>query len=155
MVVRLAAIYASHLFTFAPVRELVLAPWLGLLIAERIELVFLSLCAVIIATILVRRSAAISPAKWLVTGLAAAVLIIVADIALGVGLRGMTLLGVFLGRPFASAVAYYAAVSLVAIVPMLVAETGLWSPRSTASRQEEQPTASQPIKRRPPTTPRR
>lgn len=108
-------------FALGPIRILWLEPRLGVRTAELIESPFM-LVAVILAGRWVGRRlcAGYSPAARLGVGLVAAGTVLVADLAVGVGLRGMSVLEVFTARDPLSGSVYYALVALTAVVPWVV-----------------------------------
>lgn len=119
-----AAIYFAIVFgvgfALGPIRVLWLEPRLGVRTAELIEAPFM-LLAVILAGRWVggRLCAGCSPAARLGAGLVAAGVVLVADLGVGVGLRGMSVLEVFTARDPVSGPVYYAFVALTAVVPWI------------------------------------
>jgi len=120
--VKLAAIYFLIVFgvgfALGPIRILLLEPRLGVRTAELIEAPFMLLAVILAGRWVGRRlCAGYAPAARLGVGLAAAGTVVVADLAVGVGLRGMSVLEVFTARDPVSGSVYYALVALTAVAP--------------------------------------
>lgn len=120
-----AAIYFALVFgagfTLGPIRVLLLEPRLGVRMAELIEAPLMLLAIVLAAHWITRtRCGRCTPAARLGIGLVTAGLVLAADIAVGVGLRGMTVIEVFTGRDPVSGPVYYALVLLTASAPWLM-----------------------------------
>ena len=121
-VLRWAALYFAAVFgtgfVLGPLRVLWLEPRLGVRAAELTEAPFM-LCAIVLAGRWVggrlRRRA--SAAAALTVGIAAASLVLAADLAVGTGLRGMTWVEVFTTRDPVSGPVYYALVAFTAVAP--------------------------------------
>ena len=115
-----AAIYFALVFTagfaFGVVRVSLLLPALGERAAELIEAPFMLGAIVLSARWLVRRRAA-APRELLAAGGLAASFVLVADVGVGVGLRGMTLADVFIDRDPIAGNVYYVLVVLFAVLP--------------------------------------
>lgn len=107
-------------FALGPIRVLWLEPQLGVRAAELIESPFMLVAIVLAGRWVGRRLCAgsSSSARFSV-GLAAAVLVLAADLAVGVGLRGMSVVEVFTARDPVSGSVYYALVALTAVAPWL------------------------------------
>lgn len=120
--VKLAAIYFLIVFgvgfALGPIRILLLEPRLGVRTAELIEAPSMLLAVVLAGRWVGRRlCAGYAPAARLGVGLVAAGTVLVADLAVGVGLRGMSVLDVFTARDPVSGSVYYALVALTAVAP--------------------------------------
>lgn len=107
-------------FILGPIRVLWLEPRVGARMAELIEAPFM-LCAVVLAGRWVghRLCAAFTPGARLQVGLLAGAFVLAADLALGVGLRGMSVTAVLAGRDLLTRSVYYALVALTAVAPWL------------------------------------
>lgn len=120
--VKSAAIYFAIVFgvgfALGPIRVLWLEPRLGVRTAELIEAPFMLLAVILAGRWVGRRlCAGYSPAARVGVGLVAAGFVLVADLAVGVGLRGMSVLEVFTARDPVSGPLYYALVALTAVAP--------------------------------------
>jgi len=123
-----AAIYFAIVFgvgfVLGPIRILWLQPRLGARMAELIEAPFMLMAIVLAGRWVGRRLCAHdSAAARVAVGVLAAGLVLVADLAVGVGLRGMSAAEVFLGRDPVSASFYYALVGWMAVAPWAIART--------------------------------
>jgi len=107
-------------FVFGTLRVTLLLPRIGERAAELIESPFMLAAMLLAARWVVGRSRATASAL-LGSGLLAAALVLVADVAVGVGLRGMTFAEVFTDRDPISGSVYYALVVLFALLPWLFA----------------------------------
>ena len=109
-------------FLLGPIRVLVLEPRVGVRVAELVEAP-LMLAAIALAArwVVRRRAAGLATPGWLGVGCIAAALVLAADLAVGVGLRGMTVAEVFLGRDPVSGPVYYVLVAIAALAPWLAA----------------------------------
>lgn len=105
-------------FVLGPLRVLLLEPRVGSRIAELIEAPLL-LAAILLAGAGVGRRICrgFSAAARLAVGLVAAGLVLAADFAVGVGLRGMTVVDVVTGRDPVTGAVYYGLVALTAVSP--------------------------------------
>jgi hypothetical protein len=120
-----AAIYFALVFgvgfALGPIRVLWLEPKIGARAAELVEAPFMLLAIVLAGRWVGRRVRSEGRTmRPLGVGLAAAGLVLAADLAVGVGLRGMTVAQVFTERDPVSGAVYYALVALTAVAPWLV-----------------------------------
>lgn len=125
-VVRLALVYFGIVFgvgfALGPLRVGVLEPRVGPRTAELIEAPLMLAAIVAASGWLVRRyRRQASPRTMLGVGLIAVALILVADVAVGVALRGMSAVEVFTNRDPASGAVYYGLLALFAALPGLLA----------------------------------
>jgi hypothetical protein len=103
-------------FVFGVVRTLFVTPVVGESTAELIEAPFMLAVIVTVAWFLARRHRG-TRSELLVGGVLAAVLVLVADLAVGIGLRGMSAYAVFFTRdPLAGSV-YYILIAVFAVMP--------------------------------------
>lgn len=137
-----AAIYFTLVFgagfVFGPVRVLWLEPWVGERTAVLIESPFM--LAVIVAAgrwVGRRLLAGRSAAARLGVGLLAAAGVLAADVAVGIGLRGLSIGEVFTGRDPVSGAAYYGLVGLFALMPWLAGRRRGRGTDGTTSRLPE------------------
>ncbi len=123
-VLRWAALYFAAVFgtgfVLGPLRVLWLEPRLGVRAAELLEAPFM-LSAIVLAGRwaggrLRRQTGA---AAALGVGITAASLVLAADLAVGIGLRGMTWMEVFTSRDPVSGPVYYALVAFTAAAPWM------------------------------------
>jgi hypothetical protein len=124
-----AAIYFTIVFgvgfVLGPIRVLWLEPQLGARAAELIESPFMLVAIVLAGRWVGRRlCAGYSVCARFAVGLAAAGLVLAADLAVGVGLRGMSVVEVFTARDPVSGPVYYALVVLTAVAPWLFGREG-------------------------------
>lgn len=108
-------------FMLGPIRVYWLEPRVGVRIAELIESPFM-LLAIILAGRWVGRQLGIgyTEVSKLAVGAVAAVLILGADLLVGVGLRKMSALEVFISRDPISGFIYYLLVALAAVTPWMM-----------------------------------
>jgi hypothetical protein len=112
-------------FLLGPIRVLWLEPRLGERAAQLIEAPFM-----LLATVLAGRwvgghlRSGYGACARLAIGALAAGLVLLADLGVGVGLRGMTMAEVFGGRDPVSGAVYYALVALMALAPWALARKG-------------------------------
>lgn len=112
-------------FALGPIRVLWLEPRLGVRTAELIEAPFMLLAIILAGRWVGRRlCAGFGATSRLGVGLVAAGIVLLADLAVGVGLRGMSVLEVFTGRDPVSGSVYYALVALTAVVPWVFGPPG-------------------------------
>jgi hypothetical protein len=117
-----AAVYFALVFgvgfVLGPIRVLWLVPRVGARAAELIEAPVM-LTAITAAGWWVGRRLWAGPrsAALLGVGLLAAALVLVADVAVGVGLRGMSVSEVFTARDPVSGTVYYLLIALFAVMP--------------------------------------
>jgi hypothetical protein len=105
-------------FLLGPLRVLLLEPRVGSRAAELLEAPVM-LAAILAAGRWVGRRwcRGLTPAAILAVGLTAAGLVLAADLAVGVGLRGMSVAEVFAGRDPVAGPVYYWLVALTAVAP--------------------------------------
>ncbi len=108
-------------FVLGPIRVLWLVPRLGERIAELLELPVMLVVIVLSARWIVRRFALppVAASRLAMGGLAIG-LLLAAEFAVVLWLRGMTLAEYFATRDPVSGTAYYAALAAFAVMPMLV-----------------------------------
>lgn len=133
-----AAIYFAIVFgvgfALGPIRILGLEPRLGVRTAELIEAPVMLLAVILAARWVGRRlCAGFSPAARLGVGLVAAGIVLIADMAVGVGLRDMSFLEVFTARDPVSGSVYYALVALTAVAPWVFGRVSAPSAHDRAS----------------------
>lgn len=105
-------------FVLGVLRVLVLVPLLDTRAAELLELPLMILVIVLAAHWTTRRFAGIvRPSGWLGVGFMALVLVLAADLAVAVGLRGMSPAEAFTDRDPVSGRAYYGSLVLFAVMP--------------------------------------
>ncbi len=107
-------------FAFGVLRTLYLAPALGEDRAQLVEAPLMLVVIVLAARWLARRWRG-SSAGLVAVGVLAAAYVLAADVAVGVGLRGMTLGAVLFGRSWQAGLAYYGLVLAFAALPRLLA----------------------------------
>ena len=117
-----AAIYFGIVFgtgfLLGPFRVLLLEPRVGARTAELLEAPVMLLAIVLVGRWVGRRwCSGFGSGARLGVGLIVAGLILGADLAVGVGLRGMSAVEVFAGRDPVSGTVYYALVALTAAMP--------------------------------------
>ncbi|MFI9652871.1 hypothetical protein [Guyparkeria halopsychrophila] len=112
-------------FALGVVRELWLAPWLGTRAAELAEMPVMLLVVVLSAHWTLRRFAlpATMPTR-LATGMLAVGWLLLAEIALVLGLRGLTLAEYLGGRDPVAGTAYALSLLLMAAMPWLLGRAG-------------------------------
>lgn len=125
---RWGAVYFAVLFgvgfALGLIRVPVLEPRLGVRAAELLEAPLMFIAIVLTGRWIGRQlHHGYSTVAKLAVGVLAAGLILVADLAVGVGLRGMTVLEVFTSRDPVSGLVYYALVGLSAIAPWLMSHS--------------------------------
>ncbi|WP_088889624.1 hypothetical protein [Leptolyngbya ohadii] len=104
-------------FVLGPIRVLLLEPQLGSRFAELIEMPIMLLVIWQAAGWLTRRfTQSLSASDRLSIGILAVLGVLVADTAVGVFLRGMTVTEVFLRRDIVSGTAYYVLLALCALM---------------------------------------
>lgn len=112
-------------FALGVLRELWLAPWLGTRIAELAEMPVMWLVIVLAARWTVRRFAlSATPSTRLATGMLAVGWLLLAEVALVLGLRGLTLAEYLVGRDPVAGTAYLLSLVLMAAMPWLVGRLG-------------------------------
>jgi hypothetical protein len=112
-------------FALGTIRVLWLVPLVGVRAAELIEAPLMLAATVLAARWVVRRyCAGCGSLALLGVGLLAVGLVLVADLAVGVGLRGMTLREVFTQRDAVSGKVYYALLGIFALMPWLLRARG-------------------------------
>lgn len=112
-------------FLLGPIRVLWLEPRLGVRAAQLIEAPIM-LLAIVLAGRWVggRLRSGYGASERLAVGAMAAGLVLLADLGVGVGLRGMTVAEVFGDRDPVSGTVYYALVALMALAPWALARKG-------------------------------
>ena len=121
-------------FALGPIRVLLLEPRTGTRTAELIEAPVMLAVIVWAGRKVGRRwCAGMGPAARLAVGLIAAGLVLAADLAVGVGLRGLSAVEVFTGRDPVAGPIYYALVALAAVAPWAL---GRPPPPAGASRPD-------------------
>lgn len=105
-------------FILGPIRVLLLEPRVGTRMAELMETPLLLVVIVLAARWLHRaRTSAMTHAQRLQVGALTVGCVLLADIGVGMGLRGMSLAAVFLERDPISGTAYYLLLALTALMP--------------------------------------
>lgn len=125
VVLRAAAVYFIGVFgigfMLGPIRVLWLQPRVGERLAELIEAPLMLSAIVLVARWLLQRFAGrIGEAGWLAVGAAAAATVLVADFAVGVGLRGLSPAAVVFDRDPLAGTVYYLLLLLFAAMPRLL-----------------------------------
>ena len=112
-------------FALGVVRELWLTPWLGTRVAELAEMPLMLVVVVLAARWTVGRFTLPTsmPARWGV-GLLAVGWLLLAEIALVIGLRGLTLMEYVAARDPVAGTAYALSLLLMAAMPWLVGRAG-------------------------------
>src|ERR1700687_6117661 len=108
-------------FLLGTVRVLIVVPRLGARVAELIELPVMLLVTIVSAKWIVRLLAVNSNSSRLAMGALALALLLVAEFALVLWLRGLTIEEYLAGRAPVSGTAYYLMLVLFAVMPLLVA----------------------------------
>lgn len=112
-------------FVLGVVRELWLAPWLGTRVAELAEMPVMLVVVVLAARWTVRRFAVpVTPLARLATGFLAVGWLLLAEIVLVLGLRGLTLADYLAGRDPVAGAAYALSLLLMAAMPWLLGRVG-------------------------------
>lgn len=117
-----AAVFAAG-FVFGVIRTLFIAPAVGESTAELIEAPFMLTVIVAVAGALARRHKG-PRTELAIGGVLAAVLVLAADLAVGVGLRGLSPQAVFFERDPVAGSVYYVLIALFAAMPYLLARYG-------------------------------
>lgn len=104
-------------FVLGPLRVLLLEPRLGARTAELLEMPLMLGAIWLASRGLVQRAQDLSAQACLGIGAIAVMLVLTADVAVGVFLRGMTVAEVFLRRDWVAGVAYYALLGLCGLMP--------------------------------------
>ncbi len=108
-------------FVMGTGRVLFLIPLLGERTAELLEMPLMLIVTVVVAHWIVRhRLADRRPSTTLSVGFIALGILLIAELAVGVWVRGMSAAEVFLNRDPISGTAYYAALLLFAVMPTFV-----------------------------------
>jgi len=108
-------------FMLGPPRVLLLEPLVGSRVAQLIESPIMLLAILVAGRWIGRRWCCdLAPMGLLVVGLFAAGFILAADLAVGVGLRGMSVSEAFLGRDPVAGPVYYGLVALTAVAPWML-----------------------------------
>ncbi len=112
-------------FALGVVRELWLAPWLGAIAAELLEMPIMLAVVVVSAGWTVRRFALPKTlTARLGTGALAVAWLLFAEIVLVIGLRGMTLVEYLAGRVPLTSGLYAASLALMLVMPWLLGRVG-------------------------------
>jgi hypothetical protein len=105
-------------FRLGPLRVLFVEPRVGARWAELLEAPVMFVVIMVVARWAVRCWTEIRlPATWCLVGLMAASLVLAADVAVGVGLRGLTVSEVFINRDPVTGPVYYGLVASMAAAP--------------------------------------
>jgi hypothetical protein len=106
-------------FIFGVVRTLYVAPAIGDQAAELAEAPFMLVVIAFSAWFISRRNVGARSTMGVV-GALAAMLVLISDLLVGVGLRHMTVAQVFYGRELVSGVVYYGLVAVFAVLPYVL-----------------------------------
>jgi hypothetical protein len=122
---KIGALYFSAVFgvgfALGTVRTLWIAPRLGSRVAELIEAPVMFLAIILAARTLVGRHAELSvPAQWLCAGSFALVLMLLAEFAGALWLRGLSLAQYFAARDPVSSTVYFLLLGVFALLPFLM-----------------------------------
>jgi hypothetical protein len=105
-------------FILGPIRVLLLEPQVGTRMAELMETPLMFVVIVLAARWLHRaRTSAMTQAQCLQVGALTVGCVLLADIGVGMGLRGMSLAAVFADRDPVSGTAYYLLLAITALMP--------------------------------------
>jgi len=114
-------------FFLGPIRIFLLVPRVGVRAAELLEMPIMVLVTVIAARWIVRRTGPdVSRSTSLSIGLLGLCFLVLAEVGLGIWLRDMTLTEYITERDPVSGVAYFMALALFGIMPLIVARH--WHP---------------------------
>ena len=110
-------------FVLGPIRVLLLEPRVGTRAAELLEMP-LMLAVIVLAAHWLHRAhtAAMTHAQRLQVGGLTVACVLLADIGVGVGLRGMSLAAVFTDRDPVSGTAYYLLLAVTALLPWWIGQ---------------------------------
>ena len=111
-------------FVLGVIRELWLAPWLGVRTAELAEMPVMLVVIVLAARWTTRRFSLSSSAPRLVAGMLAVGWLLLAEVTLVLGLRGMSLADYLAGRDPVAGTAYAVSLLLMVVMPWLLARAG-------------------------------
>ncbi|MDG4866463.1 hypothetical protein P8631_00350 [Guyparkeria sp. 1SP6A2] len=111
-------------FVLGVIREWWLSPWLGTRVAELVEMPVMLLVVVLAARWMVQRFALVTVPARLGAGLLAVGWLLLAEVALVLGLRGMTLVEYLAGRDPVAGTAYALSLLLMAAMPWLLGRAG-------------------------------
>ncbi|MCL7750237.1 hypothetical protein LV475_01270 [Guyparkeria hydrothermalis] len=111
-------------FFLGVLRELWLSPWLGARVAELVEMPVMLAVIVLAARWTVRRFVLATGPARLGAGLLAVAWLLLAEIALVLGLRGLTLAESVAGRDPLAGSAYVLSLLIMAVMPWLVSRAG-------------------------------
>lgn len=108
-------------FVLGTIRVLLIVPLVGHRTAELLEMPLMLIATVLAARWTIRRFSEprTSAARLSIGGIALG-LMLAGELAVGIGLRGMTVAEVFLNRDPSSGTAYYVSLILFAVMPWLV-----------------------------------
>jgi hypothetical protein len=127
-IVYFAAVFGAG-FMFGVIRTLFITPAVGESTAELIEAPFMLVVIVAIAWVLARRHRG-PRAELAIGGAVAALLVLAADLAVGVGLRGLSAQAVLFERDPIAGCVYYVLIAVFAAMPYLLAR---FAPKSSAA----------------------
>ena len=118
-------------FLLGILRVLFIVPATGDRAAELLELPIMVAIVAVVARLIVRRYAAAirRTSQWLQVGGIALACMIAAEVGVGVVLRGMSVWDALFARDPLSGIAYYLALTFLALAPWLVARWGLRTQR--------------------------
>jgi hypothetical protein len=108
-------------FVLGTVRVLFVVPAIGVRAAELLEMPLMLAIVVLAARFITSRTALVSRVQWLHVGAIACMLVLLSDVSVGVGLRGMAVWQALFDRDPLSGVAYYLSLGVLAIAPWLLA----------------------------------
>jgi hypothetical protein len=108
-------------FLLGTVRVLFVVPAIGARAAELIEMPLMLAIVVVAARFITRRTALERRAQWLQVGAIACMLVLLADVSVGLGLRGMYVWQALFDRDPLSGAAYYLSLGVLAFAPWLLA----------------------------------
>jgi hypothetical protein len=108
-------------FVLGTVRVLFVVPAIGVRAAELLEMPLMLAIVVLAARFITSRTALVSRVQWLHVGAIACMLVLLSDVSVGVGLRGMAVWQALFDRDPLSGAAYYLSLGVLAIAPWLLA----------------------------------
>jgi hypothetical protein len=113
-------------FMLGTVRVLFIVPAIGERTAELLEMPLMLLVVALAARFIVRKYAVSihGTLQWLHVGAIALACMLMADVSVGVALRGMTVWQALFARDPLSGTAYYLALGFLMLAPSLIARTG-------------------------------
>lgn len=113
-----AAVFAAG-FVFGMIRTLFVAPAVGESTAELIEAPFMLAVIVTVAWALARRHRGLR-SELAIGGFVAALLVLAADLVVGIELRGLSAYAVFFERDVLAGLVYYALIAAFAVMPYVL-----------------------------------